>query len=162
MEPIDLFAEFYGEALEKVAAAKADSGRTRVGFRDLNRAAMLANQRSKTGVGQYINSNEQMKRVGKAGLKGGGVGLAAGAPIGALLGALAGRARGRAGMGAKAGVLGGSLFGGLIGANVGEQKEIFKSLREKGIYPKWHGFSGSLSPDANRKLKAYRKMKAKK
>ena len=129
------------EAFEKIAEAKE-----RAGFLDTQRAAMAVMGRKKSGAGQFIVSNEDIKRRLGAQLKGDAVGI----PVGVALGLLAARKKPAEAKKFFA-ALGG--FGGMIaGGNINQQRSDLKRLRDAGVDAKWHGFTSRMTPSTRRRL----------
>lgn len=157
MEPIEKFAHFYGEAMEKVAEKK-DNFSVPLGLKDTLLASNRILRAGDKGMGKLVVSKKGLKRRYKAGGKGALVAGGAGIPIGALLGALVGKGS-RGASAAVGGGLGG-LLGALGGWDVGIMRSDLKHMRDKGLKSKWHGFTSKATPAAHRKyIAAYKKKK---
>jgi len=154
MYPGEKLQLFYADAIEKLAAAKKDD-RIPVGLKEMNRASMRATRMGSKGMQRYIVNPKTLHARQMGQLKGMGIGTPAGVALGTALGALL---RGKKGLGF------GAFFGGLGGLTIGQiaglQHGSMKDFRSRGIYPKWHGFTGKLTPEAYKKyIKAYAKGK---
>lgn len=128
------------DTAEKLAEEKDDY--KSVGERDTAMATERATRMSDTGIGQYLNSTDRMKKQLVSGAKGGAAGAVGGGALGAAAGAL-GSSRGLRRAGALIGGAGGAATGGTLGFTGGAHYASEKDLRERGIKRHLYGILGS-------------------